>query len=223
MSASFSRAAGQHLILHLRVCGLVCWCSLYCKHLPKGRTGRDTDLRAENVTGPLSLSSQLEARYIEYVQSVNYAYWHTYLQKWLRLRDVWISYSWKRWMNEFLFHEPTIIGMVGIGADTTLRSSQPAPLLRLWRQQKYSAELKLTSLSIVTTEESRNGSCGKPTQSMEALRSLAHIERESNPQPLVHWPVSQPTEPHAHPNVDGHQLNMERTMNSWATYCFPDW
>ena len=29
----------------------------------------------------------------------------------------------------FFFHEPTIIGMVRIGADTTLRSSQPAPPL----------------------------------------------------------------------------------------------
>ena len=34
-------------------------------------------------------------------------------------------------LNEFLFHEPTIIGMVGTGADTTFRSSQPAPPLRL--------------------------------------------------------------------------------------------
>ena len=69
----------------------------------------------------------------------------------------------------------------------------------LWKQQRHSAELELTFLSIVKTEANRSGEWEIPGQSMKAPRSLECVERGSNPQPLVHWWVPQRTESHAHP------------------------
>ena len=72
-------------------------------------------------------------------------------------------------MNEYLLHAPTIISTVGIGADTNGLLS---------RHQRHSAKLKRTFLSIVKTDETSSGSCGKPTRSVEAPRSIVHAEQE---------------------------------------------
>ena len=105
------------------------------------------------------------------------------------------------WMNEFLFYAPTIvIDYNRYGRDRSRYNFKVfSPPLRLWKQQRYSVKLKPTFLSIVKTEESHITGRKKPTQSIEARRSLAHIEREVNPRPLARWGASRRTEPYAHP------------------------
>ena len=67
------------------------------------------------------------------------------------------EYKWvKIILNELiLFPAPTVIGIVGIGADIALVVFSAGTALSIVKQQKHCVKLKLTFVGIVKTEENR--------------------------------------------------------------------
>ena len=98
-------------------------------------------------------------------------------------------------------HAPTVIGIIGIDAYMTLSVFSAGAALTTVKVTGYRAELKATFLGKGKAEESHGIGYGKPTQSVELLRNLMQVKHETNPQPLVHWPGSQHTQPGARPFV----------------------